>query len=370
MLLTAALLSMGVIMVSSAGLTVDSEQPLSLAGLLLGRTAILAALALAMMVLGTRLSVDRLYRAMSAGLAPWIMGAVVILLLAVHLPVVGLEINGARRWLNLGVVTFQPSEIAKWSIVVLVAWYAARHVAVIGQLKRGFLWPMLAVGLLCALIATEDLGTAMLIGAVGVALLIAAGARLRHAALLAGPAAAGLVGAVLMSPYRLDRLRAFLDPWQDPQGIGYHVIQSMITVAGGGVAGRGLGNSIQKFGYLPEDTSDFIFAVISEELGLIGVLTVVCLYGALLLCGLSIARRVEDPFGRLLALGILLTIGLQALINMMVVTALAPTKGIALPLISAGGTGWVLTALAVGVVAGLERGQIYFPRPQNRSVPT
>ena len=361
MLLTAALLSVGVIMVNSAGLTVGAAEPVSLTDILLGRTAILAALALAVMFLASRVSVERLYRAASAGLVPWMILGMLLLLLAVHLPVIGREVNGARRWMNLGPLSFQPSEVAKWSMIVVLAWYAARHVLVMGELNRGFVRPMLLVGLVCALIATEDLGTAMLVGAVSVCLLVAAGARLGYTALLAGPAAAGLAVAVLSNPYRLDRLRAFVDPWQDPQGIGYHVIQSMVTVAGGGVAGRGLGNSVRKFGYLPQDTSDFIFAIISEELGLMGVIAVVCLLGAVLLCGLSILERVEHPFGRLLGLGILLTIGLQALINMMVVTGLVPTKGIALPLISAGGTGWVMTALGLGLLVAMDRPTVREP---------
>ncbi|MEE8458854.1 MAG: putative peptidoglycan glycosyltransferase FtsW, partial [Phycisphaerales bacterium] len=341
-----------------AGLTVGAAEPVSLTGILLGRTTLLAALAMAMMLIASRLPVDRLYRtALSADVVPWIVIGVVILLLAVHLPGVGREVNGARRWLNLGPASFQPSEVAKWSMVVVLALYAARHVAVMGQLDRGLIRPIALVALVCALIATEDLGTAVLIGVVSVCVLVAAGARLAFVALLAGPCMAGLAAAVMMSPYRIDRVRAFLDPWQDPQGIGYHVIQSMVTVAGGGVAGRGLGNSIQKFGYLPEDTTDFIFAIISEELGLIGVIVVVCLYAAMLLCGLSILTRVEHPFGKLLGLGVLLTIGLQALINMMVVTGLAPTKGIALPLISAGGTGWILTAFCVGLLVAMDRGE-------------
>jgi len=355
MLLTAGLLSIGVIMVNSAGLTVGAAEPVSVTGILLGRTTLLAAGAMAMMLIASRLPVDRLYRtALSAGLVPWIVIGVVLLLLAVHLPGVGREVNGARRWLWPG---FQPSEVAKWSMVVVLALYAARHVAVMSQLNRGLIRPIVLVALVCGLIATEDLGTAVLIGAVSVCVLVAAGARVAYVALLAGPSMAGLVAAVLVSPYRIDRVRAFLDPWQDPQGIGYHVIQSMVTVAGGGVAGRGLGNSIQKFGYLPEDTTDFIFAIISEELGMIGVTVVVCLYGAMMLCGLSVITRVGHPFGKLLGLGILLTVGFQALINMMVVTGLAPTKGIALPLISAGGTGWVLTAFCVGLLVAMDRGE-------------
>ncbi len=129
----------------------------------------------------------------------------------------------------------------------------------------------------------------------------------------------------------------------------------MVTVAGGGVTGRGLGNSVQKFGYLPEDTTDFIFAIICEELGLMGAAAIVCLYGGLLWCGWSIIRRVQDPFQKLLGLGIVLTIGLQALINMAVVTGLAPTKGIALPLVSAGGTGWVLTGFCLGLLVSMEK---------------
>jgi cell division protein FtsW len=371
MLLTAGLLSIGVIMVNSAGLTVGAAEPVSLTGILLGRTTLLAALAMAMMLIASRLPVDRLYRtALSADVVPWIVIGVVILLLAVHLPGVGREVNGARRWLNLGPASFQPSEVAKWSMVVVLALYAARHVAVMGQLDRGLIRPIALVALVCALIATEDLGTAVLIGVVSVCVLVAAGARLAFVALLAGPCMAGLAAAIMVSPYRIDRVRAFLDPWQDPQGIGYHVIQSMVTVAGGGVAGRGLGNSIQKFGYLPEDTTDFIFAIISEELGLIGVIVVVCLYAAMLLCGLSIITRVEHPFGKLLGLGVLLTIGFQALINMMVVTGLAPTKGIALPLISAGGTGWILTAFCVGLLVAMDKGdRPLYRQPVKGSVP-
>jgi len=226
-----------------------------------------------------------------------------------------------------------------------------------GRLGSGFLAPMALVALICALIATEDLGTAVLIAMVGVLMVLAAGAKLRHVALLIPFGAAGFAAAVLASPYRIDRLRAFLDPYQDPQGIGYHVLQSMAAVSGGGLAGRGLGNGLQKFGYLPEDTTDFIFAIISEELGLVGAAVVICLYATLLLCGFSIVRRAEHPFQRLLGLGILLTIGLQALINLAVVTGLAPTKGIALPLVSAGGTGWCLTAFCLGLLASIDREQ-------------
>ena len=355
MLITAMLLTFGVVMVNSAGLSVDAGSAVGLQSVLTGRHAMIAGLAIAMMLVGSRVPIDRLERAAATSPAPWVVAAVVILLLAVHLPVIGREVNGARRWIDLGFIGFQPSEIAKWAMVLVAAWHLSRRAAVSGRLVAGFVAPMLVVGVVCGLVASEDLGTGVLIGAVSVCLLVAGGARLWHAALLAPLAAAGFAAAVVSSPYRLDRLRAFVDPYQDPQGIGYHVIQSMGTVAGGGLAGRGLGNSVQKFGYLPEDTTDFIFAIICEELGLLGAAVIICLFTGLLLAGWSIIGAAVRPFARLLGLGILLTIGLQAVVNMAVVTGLAPTKGIALPMVSAGGTGWVLTALGIGLLVSMSR---------------
>ncbi len=355
-LIVAALLTIGVVMVSSAGLTVSSAREVAPADVLLSRPAMLAGLARFLMLAGSRVPVARLARARGAASpVPWIIAATFLLLVAVHVPGIGREVNGARRWIDLGFVGFQPSEAAKWGLVAALAWYAARRADSMGRLGLGFLAPMAIVGAVCALVGTEDLGTAVLIGAVGLGILVAGGARLRHAAMLAPAAAAGIAAAVMTSPYRLDRLRAFLDPFQDPQGIGYHLIQSLATVSGGGLAGRGLGNSIQKFGYLPEDTTDFVFAIICEELGLVGALAVICLFAALLLSGQSIVRAAPSPFARLLGVGILLTLGLQALMNMAVVTGLAPTKGIALPLVSAGGTGWAMTAFCIGLLAAIGR---------------
>ncbi len=356
MLIVFALLTLGVVMVNSAGLTVDPPRAIDLGQVLLGRPTVLAIVAVGMLLIGSRIPVLRLYAARGlASPVPWIVLGTLVLLVAVHVPGISREVNGARRWISLGPIGFQPSEVAKWGLIIVLAWYAARRAGAMGSLWRGFAPPMLLVGVVCALIATEDLGTAVLIGMVAVIVLLAGGAKLWHTALLAPPAAVAVGAALLSSPYRLDRLRAFLDPYQDAQGIGYHMIQSMAAVAGGGLAGRGLGNGVQKFGYLPEDTTDFIFAIICEELGLIGAVVVVCLYAGLLLCGLAIIRRVPDSFSRLLGLGILATIGLQALINMAVVTGLAPTKGIALPLLSSGGTGWALTAFCVGLLVSMDR---------------
>lgn len=355
-LIVVGLLFVGVVMVTSAGLAVGSDEPLMLADVLFSRTTGFAAIAVMLMVVASRLPVDAIFRLRGlASPVPWIVVGSLVLLLLVHVPGIGHEVNGARRWIRIGPVGFQPSEIVKWGVIVVLAWHAARRAGSMDRLGVGFLVPMAFVALVCALIATEDLGTAVLIGLVSVSLLIAAGARIAHAAMLVPFAAMGFLAATIASPYRIDRLRAFLDPYQDPQGIGYHVLQSMAAISGGGLAGRGLGNGVQKFGYLPEDTTDFLFAVVAEEIGLAGSALVICLYAALFACGLSVLARVTHPFQRLLGLGILLTIGYQAAINLLVVTGLAPTKGIALPLLSSGGTGWCLTAFCIGLLVAMDR---------------
>jgi cell division protein FtsW len=355
-LIVITLLTIGVVMVNSAGLTIAPEHAVSLQKVLLSKTTLLAGLAVLFLFIGARVPVDLLYRARGAASPmPWIVIGVLVLLLLVHVPGIGREVNGARRWINLGPIGFQPSELAKWGMILVLAAWAARKPVLMPQFFGGFAPPMIVVLVVCALIASEDLGTAVLIGLVSVCMLIAAGSKLWHALMFVPAGVLMFVVAVLSSEYRMNRVRAFFDPYQDPDGIGYHMLQSMAAISGGGLAGRGLGNSIQKFGYLPEDTTDFIFAIICEELGVAGAAVVICLYASLLLCGLSIVKRVRHPFQRLLGLGVMLAIGLQALINLAVVTGSAPTKGIALPLLSSGGTGWVLTAFCIGLLVSMDR---------------
>jgi cell division protein FtsW len=355
-LITIALLGIGVVMISSAAATIGADAAIELPEVLLGRTSLIGLLAVAALLIGSALPVARVARLpLPAAPAPWILAAALALLVLVHVPGIGREVNGARRWISLGPVGFQPSEVAKWALPLALAWYATWQARSMGRLVMGFLVPIVPVGAVCALIASEDLGTAVLVGVVAIAVLVAGGTRVIHALILAPAGTAAFVAAVLASPYRLERLKAFLDPYADAQGIGYHMIQSMAAVSGGGLTGRGLGNSIQKFGYLPEDTTDFIFAIIAEELGIFGATAVVGLYAALILLGLRIVHTAREPFARLLPLGVVLTVGLQALINLAVVTGCGPTKGIALPLVSAGGTGWVLTAFAIGLVVAMDR---------------
>jgi len=236
---------------------------------------------------------------------------------------------------------------------VFAVWVGAEG---IGRFWAGFV-PLLAVlGLVCALIITEDLGTAVLIGLVGMVVLFAAGVRWWHIAILLPIPLSGIVAAILTSSYRIERVRAFLNPYADPQGEGYHMIQSMAAIANGHLTGRGLGHGVYKFGYLPEDTTDFLFSIVCEELGIAGAALVIFLYVALLISGIQIVKRLPARGTKLIALGIVLTIGFQAGINLLVVTGMAPTKGIALPLLSAGGTGWILTAFSLGLLIGMDRG--------------
>lgn len=352
-----ALLSIGAVMVHSAGLSVGDGDPVTLRSVLLSRSTVYLGLAVASLAVASLMPVDRLFR----GRWQWLMPpAAIALCLLVYVPGLGREVNGAHRWLSVtlpgaGRLSIQPSEIAKWATVLFIAWWGARQATRLHRLLDGLLPALAAAGLVAGVVVLEDLGTAALIGAVAAIVLVAAGARVLHFTFLAPAALAALVGAIVVEPYRLRRITSFLDPYADPQGAGYHAIQSMVAVAGGDVTGRGLGFGVQKFGYLPEDQTDFVFAVICEEVGVAGAALTAALYICLLGACWAIAGRQQSTAHRLFGLGVIATIGLQALINLSAVTGLGPTKGIALPLVSSGGTGWVLTAGALGLLIAMDR---------------
>lgn len=355
LLCATALLGLGVLMVQSAGMRIDRpmdhEPWLSL---LWTRHTLYAGLAIAAMLAASWINARQLFRIRSV-INPLHIGLILSLVLVglTLIPGVGLNVNGASRWLAIGPIRFQPSELVKWMMPIALAWWCARRRGVIDRYGPGLLPPLALLGIACVLVAKEDLGTGVLIGTVGLIMLAAGGARLTHLASLIPAAAVGLTMAIITTPYRIQRLLTFWDPWADPAGTGYHPIQSMLAFAQGGLLGRGLGGSIQKY-HLPEDTTDFLFPIICEELGIAGAMLVIGLYVVMLWTMFSVARQCKDGFGRLLAMGVMATIGLQAAINLAVVTVMAPTKGIALPLLSAGGTGWVMTAFAIGLVASLD----------------
>ncbi len=363
-LIVLTLLGLAVVMVQSAGVTITEQ--LTLRTMFTSRNAIYAGLAVLAMFAASRIDMRQIARR-RAWFNPVILVLVtgLILTLAAMIPHVGVNLNGSARWLRIPMsgITFQPSELVKWAMVGAVALWCARRHDRMGRFTLGFLPIVGLIGLACMLIVKEDLGTAALIGIVSMILVLAGGARWWQVGLAAPLSVGAVVLAIAGSSYRRTRILSYLDPFADARGSGYQAIQSMLAIAQGGVTGRGLGNGIQKFGYLPVDTSDCIYAIICEELGLGGAGLVVGLYLALMWVGLGIVRRCEDRFARLFALGVILMVGIQALINIAVVTVVVPTKGIALPLLSAGGTGWIMTAFALGLVAGLDR-------PQPATAPT
>jgi len=280
-----------------------------------------------------------------------------MLLGAVLVPGIGVVVNGARRWISVGGFTLQPSELAKFVAVVYMAGYAARHG---DELRSGapaaVVRPMLVVGALLALIVVEpDLGNAVALAAVAGVLLFVGGICWRYIVPLLGMAGAGLALAVYLEPYRLDRVRSFLDPWSDPSDTGFQVVQSFLAFGSGGVTGLGLGEGRQKLFFLPEPHTDFIFAVIGEELGLLGAVLVLLLFAVFAWRGLTIARHAREPFGRYLALGLTLMVVIQALVNMGVTVGVLPNKGLPLPFVSYGGSALLVNLFAVGVLVNISR---------------
>jgi len=350
------LLMLGVIMVNSAGMRVSTGDSPMLQEILLSRPTMLALFAMATMFFGGRFPLRWLERrVLRIPLILWLVPVSVLLLIAVYVPGIGKEVNNANRWVDIGGFAFQPSEVVKWAMVLVVAWWGATHLEQMKLYCKGFLPPIAIAVAVTAMIAVEDLGTAVLIFTTACIVFFAAGSRMLHFASFLPVVLGGFMLAIYTSPYRIARLQTYLHPFDDPERSGYHILQSMSTISSGGLSGLGLGNGTHKFGYLPEDTTDFIFSVICEELGIFGAIAVVSLFVGLVTMGVIVIHKTKDRFKRLLVLGIITTIGLQAAMNILVVTALIPTKGIALPLLSNGGTGWLLTAFCIGLVDAIDR---------------
>ena len=273
----------------------------------------------------------------------------------VLVPHVGISVNGARRWLRFGPVQIQPSELAKWAIVLFLACWLTKRPLPLEKFFSGFLPTLVPIVIICLLVVIQDFGTAALIGFCAFTMLLAGKVKARHLIIVIFPALAAAAWFIMHKEYRMRRLTAFAHPWDNPQGEGYHMIQSLLCFSTGGIFGRGLGNGIQKLGYLPEDTTDFIFAVISEELGLFGAMLTIALYLGVLYVAWQVIRQKRDDFGRMLAFGIASMIGFQAAINIAVATVSVPTKGLSLPLISAGGSGLVITCAALGLLYSVTR---------------
>ena len=344
-LVTLGLTAFGLVMVYSA-----TSAPAALGGgdpvFYLKRESIYAAIGVVLLMVGSRID----YRSLRY-FAPVLMLTSLALCAAVL--VVGQEVNGARRWLGVGSLTFQPSELAKLSLAIWCAAYLARRPAP-KTLKE--LWRPIGIttGLFAGLILLEpDLGTVISIGIVLGAILIVSGVPLR---VLAGGGAIAMalgLAAIWFEPYRRERFLSFLDPWHDAQGAGFQTLQAIIGFGSGGIFGTGIGQGVAKVNYLPEAHTDMIFATIGEELGLVGAMAVIAAYGAFAYAGLRVALRCRDPFGKRLAAGLTTLVCGQALINLAAVLGLAPLTGITLPFVSYGGSSLVVSLASVGVLLNI-----------------
>jgi cell division protein FtsW len=285
-----------------------------------------------------------------------LLGLTVVLLVMVLIPSLGVSAKGARRWLRLGPISVQPAEIAKLVAVMYLAAYLAKKEDRLTGFLSGLAPALLVIGVLGGLVLLEpDLGTVVVMGSVAIGLLFLGGARLSHLLSLGLCAVPAVLVLVLSSSYRRQRLMTFLAPWKDASDAGFQITQSFLAFGSGGLFGVGLGEGKQKLFFLPEAHTDFVLALVGEELGLVGTGVIILLFALFAIRGFQVAARARMPFGRYLGMGITLLIGVQALINACVVTGLLPTKGLTLPFVSYGGSSLVTCMFGVGILLNISR---------------
>ncbi|QQZ08031.1 stage V sporulation protein E [Heyndrickxia vini] len=279
-----------------------------------------------------------------------------LLLVMVLIPGIGMERNGSRSWIGVGAFSIQPSEFIKLAMIAFLAKFLSEQQKYITTIKKGLLPSLSLVFLAFGMIMLQpDLGTGTVMLGTCIVMIFIAGARIFHFVILGSIGVGGFVALILSAPYRMARITSFLDPWQDPQGSGFQIIQSLFAIGPGGLFGLGLGESRQKFFYLPEPQTDFIFAILSEELGFIGGTFVLLLFSLLLWRGIRIALGAPDLYGSFLAVGIISMVAIQVMINIGVVTGLMPVTGITLPFLSYGGSSLTLMLMAIGVLLNISR---------------
>jgi cell division protein FtsW len=287
----------------------------------------------------------------------WLILALsVIALVAVLIPGVGVLKNGSRRWFDLGVSSFQPSEAAKLALIIALAWYGEKYQRDLRTFSRGIFIPGCIIGaVLLPIFMEPDRGTTILLGAVAGLMLLLAGVRWIYFVPPALALSVGMVYALMIDPVRRSRILSWLDPEATKDGTGYQAWQAMIALGSGGVSGLGIGNGRQKLGFVPEHRTDFIFSIIGEELGMIATMGVIAGFIVFILCGVYIAWHARDVFGLLLASGITFLVGIQACINIGVVTSALPNKGLPLPFISYGGSSLILMLFSMGLLISVAR---------------
>lgn len=344
--LVAALAALGIVLVyssTSVGIALKAQD----ATLFLRRQLLWVALGTGVFALARTADLKTLRR------WAWpLIGFTIVCLILVLVPGIGKKINGAKRWIRLGSFNGQPSELAKIALVVFCAAWASGRREQLSRLRASL--PALGVvGLVAGLVAVEpDMGTAILLSCVATTILLVGGVPLRHLLMIGGPGAAvGLLFAASKLTYITHRIQAFMDPSSDPGGVAYQTRQAVIAIGSGGPFGVGLGASQQKLLFLPDVHTDFIFALVGEELGFVGAIAVLLVFSALIVQGIKAVDRARDEFSFLLALGLLLTLGVQSVLNVAVATASVPPKGIALPFLSFGGSSLLFACAAAGLIA-------------------
>ena len=283
----------------------------------------------------------------------FLVGSIALLVLVL---IFGTELNGAKRWFIFGPFNFQPSETAKLSVILFFSYSLSKRKNQLDSFFKGLLPYLMIIAVLAGLLLKEPhlSGTIVIFG-VACVILFAAGAKIMHFVLLSFPAIAGLVALVLLFPYRRARLVSFLNPFEYKQGDGYQVVQSLYAIGSGGLFGRGLGKSMQKFLYIPEPYNDFIFSILAEEMGFIGVVAVLLLFLVFIWRGVKISVNAPDAFGSLVAIGITSLIAIQVIINVAVVTSSMPVTGMPLPLFSHGGTSLIFLMSGIGILLNISR---------------
>ncbi len=346
------LLGMGLLMVGTASMPL-AEQKFGSPFYFLQKQFIYIVLGLSLAWILSRVSTVHWQK-----LAPWLLLAGLLLLVLVLLPGLGTLLNGSRRWLDLRIISLQPSELMKWLLVLYVADYCARRLHELRSTLAGFFKPVMLAALVVLLLLLEpDFGAAVVVLTTVLGMLFLAGARLRYFLGVLGLVLCGGAALVLAAPYRLERVTRFLDPWADPFDSGFQLTQALIAFGRGGWFGVGLGNSVQKLLYLPEPHTDFVLAIVAEELGLFGLLVIIGAFGLLLVRMFMVAtqaQRRQAAFSANVVYGIAIWFGIQVLINIGVNMGLLPTKGLTLPLMSYGGSSIVVMCMAVALVVRVD----------------
>lgn len=285
-----------------------------------------------------------------------ILGICFLLLVLVLIPGIGTVRNGSRSWFGLGGFGIQPSEFAKIGLIIYVSKYLANHRKEMRDIKKGVLPILMVIGVFFLLIMLEpDFGTAMVIVLTLVCMIFVSGVKVSFFVKVGFMGLLGIVGLILVAPYRMARIVSFLNPWTDPLGSGFQIIQSLYAIGPGGLLGQGFLNSHQKHFYLPEPQTDFIFSIISEEFGFLGVLIVVSFFFFLFYRSLKISMRTEDAFGKYLSFGLAFGILIQAVLNLCVVVGLIPVTGVTLPFLSYGGSSLLVSMASIGIILNVSR---------------